>query len=316
MGRRAGPVWGRALSCITSHGRNVTTRLPLVVRIDEWLGRQSRGALLLAGLGMVAGLGYLDFATGPELTPLIFYLIPIVFVAWYAGTGLGAVVATASGLAWLLSDVLTHGRYAHPIIPYWNVAMQLAALLLAAWTVARLRGGIEREMRLARTDHLTGAANLRAFYEIAAAELIRARRYPHPFTVAYIDLDDFKRVNDRLGHRAGDVVLRSVVRMISGALRATDTLARTGGDEFVVLLPETETAAAQLVMQKLQQALSEIVLRHGWRVSASIGVVTYLVPPDSVDALVGGADRLMYASKRKGKNLVSHQTRNDAVAVP
>src|SRR5437773_2624774 len=134
-----------------------------------------------------------------------------------------------------------------------------AALLLVSQAVARLRLAHARERELARRDALTGAPNARAFYELAGAEIARARRYIHPFSVAYLDLDDFKLVNDRLGHLAGDAVLRSVARALGGVLRASDVVARLGGDEFAVLLPEAGAAPARLATDKLRQALAEVV---------------------------------------------------------
>jgi len=268
--------------------------------------------MVVAGLVAVAGLGYVDFATGPELTPLLFYLAPVALVAWYAGRGPGLGVACAGALAWLLSDALTHGEYGHWSIPYWNGAVRLGALALVAEIVARLRAAAARERDQARADPRTGVANLRAFYELADAEIARARRYPHAFSVAYIDLDEFKLVNFRLGHGAGDAVLRSVARALTGVLRESDTVARIGGDQFVVLLPEAGAAAARLTVEKLRQALSDVVPAHGWRITASIGVATFLVPPESVDALLAAADRLMYQAKQSGKNTVAHETQNEA----
>src|SRR5207244_4002512 len=128
--------------------------------------------------------------------------------------------------------------------------------------------------------------------------------------------DEFKVVNDRLGHGAGDAVLRTVARALSAVLRVSDVVARVGGDEFVVLLPETGTAPARLAIEKLRQAIAGIVPAHGWRLTASIGVATYLVPPESVDALVGIADQLMFVAKQNGKNAVNHETRNEAPALP
>ena len=263
----------------------------------------------------MAGLGYLDFATGPELTPLLFYLAPVVVVTWFAGRRPGLGVAGAATVAWLLTDALTHGDYAHWSIPYWNGLLRLGALAIVAETVARLRAAVARERDQARADPRTGVANLRAFYQLADAEITRARRYPHAFSVAYIDLDEFKLVNFRLGHEAGDAVLRSVARALTGVLRASDVVARIGGDQFVVLLPEAGAAAARLTVEKLRQALSDVVPAHGWRITASIGVATFLVPPESVDALLAAADRLMYQAKQSGKNTISHETQNEAPVV-
>src|SRR6266550_3785963 len=259
--------------------------------------------------------GSVDFATGPELTPLLFYLAPVALVAWYAGRGPALGVACAGAIAWLLSDALPHGAYAHWSIPYWNGVQRLGALALVADIVARLHEAAARERDQARADPRTGVANLRAFYELAEAEIARARRYPHAFSVVYIDLDEFKLVNFRLGHEAGDAVLRSVARGLTGVLRASDVVARIGGDQFVVLLPEAGAAAARLTAEKLRQALSAVVPAHGWRITASIGVATFLVPPESVDALLAAADRLMYQAKQTGKNTVAHETQNEAPAL-
>src|SRR5205085_1549573 len=190
-----------------------------------------------------------------------------------------------------------------------------AWLVLVSEALARLRLAHARERQLARSDALTGAPNARAFYEVAEAEITRARRYAHPFSVAYLDLDDFKLVNDRLGHLAGDAVLRSVARALSGVMRASDVVARLGGDEFVVLLPEASAAPARLATEKLRGALADVVPAHGWRMTASIGVATFLVPPESVDELLGAVDGLMYRAKQGGKNGVAHETRNEAPAV-
>jgi diguanylate cyclase (GGDEF)-like protein len=269
--------------------------------------------LPVAGLLAVGGVAYLDFATGPDLAPLLFYLVPIAFVAWYAGRGPGAVAACAGGLAWLLSDALTHGEYPHWSLPYWNGALRLGALLAVAELTARLRAASARVREMERVDARTGVANLRAFYDRAAAEISRARRYPHAFSVACVDLDDFKVVNARLGHEAGDAVLRSVARVLTGVLRASDVIARIGGDQFVVLLPEAGAAPARLTVEKLRAALSDVVPAHGWRLTAGIGVVTFLVPPESVDALLAAGDRLMYQAKQKGKDAVAQETHNDGV---
>lgn len=260
------------------------------------------------GLGMVAALGYGDAAVRPDLAPLV-YLAPVSFVAWYAGSWAGALVVIASAGAWLLTERVSPPS--PPVgLPGWDVAVRGAAFLVLAHLVAALRASLERARELARTDPLTGVRNARAFYELADAEIARAKRYQHPFTAAYLDLDDFQVLNDQRGRHAGDAVLRAVARAITGVLRKSDVVARVGGEEFCVLLPETGAAPARLVVEKLRQALADIVPAHGWRITASIGVVTYLVPPASVDGMLREADRLMYAAKQSGKNAVAHETQN------
>lgn len=265
----------------------------------------------MVGLVLVAGIGYLDFATAPELTPLAFYLVPIAVVAWYGGRGPGAIMACASALAWILADALTHGDYAHWSLPYWNGLLRLSALLFVSEVVARLRAAFERERVLARIDPRTGVANLRAFCESAAAEIARARRYPHAFSVACVDIDEFKLLNHRLGHAAGDAVLRAVARALTRVLRASDVVANVGGDQFVVLLPEAGAAPAHLTIEKVREALGDIVPAHGWHITASIGVATFLVPPESVDTLLASADELMSRAKQSGRNAVAHETQNE-----
>jgi diguanylate cyclase (GGDEF)-like protein len=160
---------------------------------------------------------------------------------------------------------------------------------------------------LARTDDLTGVRNARSFNELADAELRRARRFGHSLTIAYVDLDDFKTVNDSLGHRAGDAVLRAAAQAMSRSLRAVDVVARLGGDEFGVLLPETNAGVAEPVIQKVHQAITESTAATGCPVTASIGAITYRQLPRSVDDLIRSADARMYDMKRKGKNRVHHE---------
>ena len=161
---------------------------------------------------------------------------------------------------------------------------------------------------MARTDYLTGAFNGRSFGETAAAEIARARRHSHPFSVAYIDVDDFKQINDRQGHSAGDRLLKTVADGLRRNVRGVDTVARIGGDEFAVLMPETDARAAQVAMRRTRRRLLEEARRAGWPVTISVGVVTFDHAPDSVDDLLRAADDVMYSAKRGGKNALRHTT--------
>src|SRR5256886_800690 len=160
-------------------------------RLDAWLSRLPAPALVITGLVIVAGLGWMDFITGPELTPLVFYLVPVVLVAWYAGRWPGAIVACASGLAWMLADALTHGEYSHWSIPYWNVVLRLAALVLVSEAVARLRLAHARERELARQDAVTGGPHAPAFLEFVRGEYCPVPPCIHSLFLALPHLDQF-----------------------------------------------------------------------------------------------------------------------------
>jgi len=168
-------------------------------------------------------------------------------------------------------------------------------------TQEQLEVSLQKERDLARQDPLTGLANRRAFLETAEDEKERSRRYHHCFNIAYIDLDGFKKVNDTLGHAVGDAVLRQVAKTLRANLRSTDAVARLGGDEFAILLVETDAASAEKVLRKLHSLLRTAMKANGWNVDFSIGLASYLCPPESIDNIIRTADGLMYSVKARGK---------------
>jgi diguanylate cyclase (GGDEF)-like protein len=170
-----------------------------------------------------------------------------------------------------------------------------------------LRRLADEQRQLARTDALTGVANRRAFYERADLELSRMRRLPEAMTVAYVDVDDFKRINDTMGHEAGDDLLRNVADTFLHRVRTTDLVARLGGDEFALLLPATGSEAALALLSELIQTLGGEMKRQAWPVTFSIGAVTFIRPPASADDLLRRVDQLMYKVKREGKAGVKHE---------
>jgi diguanylate cyclase (GGDEF)-like protein len=163
---------------------------------------------------------------------------------------------------------------------------------------------MEREGRLARTDEVTHIANRRAFEEAADRELERARRQGRPVTLAYLDVDDFKRLNDRYGHAAGDEVLERVGAALRCGTRRIDTAARLGGDEFGLILPDTSEVAARALLERLRASVGTASAGRGGPVTLSIGAVTFEAAPASVPEMVARADAAMYAAKRAGKGWI------------
>lgn len=165
---------------------------------------------------------------------------------------------------------------------------------------------MQREKELSHTDYLTAAANSLRFYEIVQAEIDRFQRYQRSFTIAYLDVDNFKSVNDQFGHVKGDLVLKKIVRSIRRRIRKTDIVARLGGDEFALFFPETDQDAARILFPKIYSALIDEMRKNNWSITFSIGVVTCTVAPSTTEELVKMADDLMYSIKNNGKNSVKY----------
>ncbi len=272
-----------------------------------FLERRSHLFWLISGLILIAVLGVVDYFTGYEITISLFYVIPIFLVSWYAGPRLGLFMATACAFALFFADYISGVQYSHFTIYVWNALLWVGFFFIVSWLVSALRKAYLANQELARVDYVTGAVSIRFFYELARVEIGRSTRYNRPFTFAYFDMDNFKSINDTLGHSAGDRVLRAVSDKVRQHIRKTDTFARLGGDEFALLLPETDEAEAATLINRLHADLEAELLHKGWNVTFSIGVVSFKEPPASVDDMVKLADSVMYSVKTGAKNGVAYQ---------
>ncbi|SIR61273.1 PAS domain S-box-containing protein/diguanylate cyclase (GGDEF) domain-containing protein [Aeromonas sp. RU39B] len=168
---------------------------------------------------------------------------------------------------------------------------------------AQLQAQLEENRRLAETDGLTGAANRYAMEKSLQSECDRSQRFNHPLSLLLMDMDNFKRINDRWGHAAGDQTLIGLVALIRPHLREIDLLGRWGGDEFMVVLPNTPLSEAKVVANKIQALLQTHLLVGGERGSLSIGLAQYQ-RHDTPQQLMVRADRALYQAKRQGKNRI------------
>jgi diguanylate cyclase (GGDEF)-like protein len=179
---------------------------------------------------------------------------------------------------------------------------QLGIMLCGGFLILFMQRELVREKQLSRTDPLTGVANHRAFLETVSRRFSYLRTAKGVITIAYIDLDDFKGINDRWGHRAGDALLHLVGNTIRKNLRHTDCVARLGGDEFAVLFYDTGLAAAQSAMAHVFEHLSRTLQQRARSTTCSIGAIVYHSCPPSTGFALRRADELMYLAKRGGKN--------------
>jgi len=257
---------------------------------------------IAVGILLVIALGAVDYHTGPEWSFSSFYLLPISLVAWCVGSAWGLAVSVLSGLTWLAADMGAGHVYTHPVTPYWNMLVRMLSFVVVTYALSELKKVLDKEKNYARQDFLTGAANSRNFMETAASELAKARAGGYAIALAYIDLDNFKGINDNFGHSVGDQLLKLVAEIIKKNLREGDMVARLGGDEFGVLLPRATGDSSPAAMKRMREHFLTEVKKKKWPVSFSMGLVLFEKFPDSVDEMIKRADNLMYTVKDSGKD--------------
>src|SRR5579859_2418992 len=273
--------------------------------ITAYLQGQSRAILVALGTLLFLLTIFADRQGRPDIRLLPFYLVPISFMTWFVSSAVGLGIAIASATTVAVLSYVGH-RTAMPIFLI-NTVMETGLFVACVFVLTEVKILYQRERENSRVDFVTGLLNHRAMIELLGAEIRRIRRVQRPATVIYMDVDDFKQVNDRFGHNEGDRLLRELGQAIKSGLRETDSIARLGGDEFAILLPETDSEAAQSVATKLYGALLERVREKHWPITCSFGVVTFATPPSSAEKTLAVADAAMYSAKRSGKDRIEHR---------
>jgi len=298
----------------------------VVVVLHELMPRTWRNDLTTAAevaIAVALSTGLL-LLTGYGSSPYVFAL-DLLAVAVALGRGGWAAVAVA-----LLASGVYLGVIAVDPSPDRFAGTSLLRIVLnvgAIWLLAFLAGVFsahERRVRsmlsdLSRIDPLTGLFNRGQLYPTLEQEVRRTRRSERGFSVLMVDVDGLKAVNDGLGHQRGDEVLRALGRSIRGSIRTVDSAYRYGGDEFLVLLPETDYAGAFVVAEKIRGEAEEMGFRleaEGASTSVSIGLVSHPEDGGTADELVRAADRAMYNAKSLGKNQISGYPRPPRLAGP
>ncbi|MGA0114688.1 MAG: GGDEF domain-containing protein [Burkholderiales bacterium] len=250
--------------------------------------------------------------TGKLASPLVnTYLLVIITSALTLGKIATMLEMTLIAACFVLLGENTNAGSMFSLAYIGGLAGQLAPMLLVAYITtmfsADIRFGLNKARLLAETDELTGLYNMRGFTIMVDRLFAQAVRYNRPASMLMIDSDNLKTVNDEYGHEAGNRLLKLVAKCIAAELRHTDVLARYGGDEFVVLLPETAADRAIEVAQRIRQAISTTTLDFEGRhieTSVSIGLACYPEDGRSIDAIQARADRAMYQAKKQGRNRV------------
>lgn len=284
----------------------------LVFHYFNFVRRPGRWSLAVETWTMIVFITWVLFHTGRLDSPLLnLYLLPIVTSALTLGQLVTLLQVGLIAACYLFLGHATSATFLS-IITAGNFAADLAPMLLVAYITTMLSQDILNAMArirlISETDALTRSYNMRAFHALARRESAVAARYNRVFSLLMVDSDNLKKVNDTHGHEAGDRLIQLVARSIRDNLRATDILARYGGDEFMCLLPETGSQGAAIVAERIRVRIAETPLAAGTASvasSVSIGVATYGDHGNDFDALAKSADRALYAAKAQGRNRVA-----------
>ncbi|HTL53359.1 MAG TPA: diguanylate cyclase [Planctomycetota bacterium] len=272
---------------------------------------------MLIGLGFMLLFTALDMLTPTELHLSIFYVLPVLLMSWCGPRWMGLVSALMAAICWHVADAyLPNSQHYFMLwVPYWNGAVLFSFFAIISTLLSGLRSSLHREQEVSRTDFLTGVANSRHFSEMLNYEIIRSQRHQYPFTVVYLDLDNFKAVNDEHGHSVGDELLRRVGQTLRQGVRGEDIVARLGGDEFAILLIQANFQTSAMILERLHKELMEAMKERNWPVTFSIGASTFAAPPLSVNQAIQLSDKLMYQVKSHGKNALRHEVIGNSTLV-
>lgn len=254
--------------------------------------------LALSGIAIAAdNISYLE--------PI--FVLPIVVISWYGSEKAGVIQAVVTAVILVFCKYHINAADSSMESLILNGVVYLLSYLFLAILITNFRSVYRVEEFAAGTDSLTRLPNTRAFYAELANELLRSIRYKHIFSLAYIDIDNFKHINDSQGHSRGDELLLEVANCLKSSLRTTDTVARLGGDEYVCLFPETEADGARNLFSKVSQQLAENMRSQNWPVSFSVGMVTFETIPNDIKEAMRIADDLMYSVKNNTKNNIAYK---------
>lgn len=271
--------------------------LRLLARLpgERWLAY-----VWIVAVAMIAALGWLRVHTVAQYAFASAAILPVLLVTWAGGLRHGLAISFLAIVMWVAADLLAELPSDTVWVPFFNGLTRFAIFSLVVYLAVSLRTLLQRERDQAMTDALTALPNRRAFFSAGEAETIRALRYGHPLAIIFIDLDNFKSLNDNRGHNVGDAALKAVASALRGALRATDTVARLGGDEFALIFPEISQTAATETGNKVHSRLSAALEPYP-PVGASVGVAWFQAATGDFETMMIAADDLMYAMKGAGK---------------
>lgn len=252
--------------------------------IFSFLENKSPLLVFIFGLILIAFLALFDYYSGDEIAFSIFYIIPVWVVSWYSNAKFSYLTCFISGFTWFSIEYATESHYSHFFYIIWHAIVRFGFFIITSQLLIKNKKMLVRLQMLATTDGLTGLLNSRAFKELSHTLSQLSIRNQKPIAIGYIDVDNFKGVNDTLGHSVGDKVLKSVGEILKKSTRNSDIVGRLGGDEFAVFLPESNLQGAKDFFEKIREALLQNAAANQWPIGFSIGVAVFPVPPNDIES--------------------------------
>ena len=258
--------------------------------------------LYFTSLIILPAILYLEYWSGFKYEFTLFYIVAITALTWFGGRTAGIILAFLTSGLWYYVNFIYFSVEKMTGIVLWKTITLLMLALLTIYIILRLKESLENEKRLSRSDPLTGLPNRRHFEDIASVQYNWCKRKMASVSLAFIDIDNFKEVNDSMGHDEGDRLLVDISNSIKESVREVDLVARMGGDEFILFLPETDEFEAKRLLTRIQGEAKIIADANKWPISFSIGVVTDHLSHKNIESLIKKADSLMSEIKRSGKD--------------
>jgi len=249
-------------------------------------------------------IGVIDSFLDASISTSLFYFIPVWLVSYQQRKLPGLAISVFAASVWFGSEIFSGQALLNEYVVVWNY---ITRFLIFGGFCLLIHSHWDQKcyfQKLANIDELTESLNRRGFLTELFSELNRAKRFGRPFSIAFIDLDNFKTVNDTLGHKEGDRLLKRVAFDIRNNVRTLDSIGRLGGDEFAILFIETDESDVKTAFDKCLSALKASIAEENWSVSLSVGIVTYYSSDASVEDILSKADEMMYQVKHSGKNSV------------
>jgi diguanylate cyclase (GGDEF)-like protein len=247
----------------------------------------------------------LDSSTSWELSFTLYYLLLVLMVGIKISFRWGILFCILTIISGASSDIINDYPYTDCFYFYVRHINRFIIYLVIVYMASKCKNACEYERYKSYYDYLTNIYNRRGFYHALDVERKRAQRNNTQLAVVYIDCDNFKEVNDQFGHRRGDELLVEIALMLKKFIRAIDTVARIGGDEFVVIFVDSDLKTISETVNRLHIKLTEEIKNLGFNVTFSCGLGVFEYLPIDDDEIIFLVDNLMYESKRTGKNKVS-----------